>query len=278
MNIVQQLKRGVKWSGGFAVYHLPFLSGLRRDYLSRMYSPPENGGWLFRSFRGYVLGEKAYEQLPEFRTAILTGESGRRWAEFYRSRPEEYYLEGFKEQLHACEELLRSGSYSRFLQIGCAGGRELAILASRFPQVQFCGIDLNAEAIRENQTVYRELGNLEFRAADLNSVETWANWRPDVIYSSGCLEYLTEQEAAGFIHQAHAIGVSRLVVCEPTDGAVSGHSVRRGGGAFAHDYRHLAEQGGWPAIDVISAPTQQRNLVLLVASREADCVLRKAAR
>lgn len=267
MKISRYLPHWLKWSGGFAIYHLPFLAGLRNQYLGRMYTVSERRGWLFRSFRGYVLGTVAYRQLPEFRTAILTGEAGRRWAEFYRSQPEEYYLEGFSEPLRACEELLQSGAASRFLQIGCAGGRELAILASRFPDLKFCGLDINAEAIQENQKVYAATRNLEFFVADLTQPDSWAQWHPDAIYSSGCLEYLTEAEAAGFIRRAREEGVSCLILCEPTEGRQRKHSVPRGGAAFAHDYCHLAAQAGWPSVSVIREPAPNQNL-LLVASRD----------
>lgn len=267
MSLLQSLRRCVKCSGGFAVYHLPFFEGLRRDYLARMYMPPRPQDWLFRSFRSYMLGEKAYRQLPEVRTAILTSESGRRWAEFYRSRPQEYYLEGFKEQLGACQRLLQGGRYGRFLQIGCAGGRELAILAGRFPGVRFCGIDINAEAIRENQQSYSGLGNLEFRVEDITRADGWAQWRPDVIYTSGCLEYLAQEEVVEFFRRAHEGGASRLVVSEPTDPGVKGASTRRGSAAFAHDYRHLAGQAGWPSIKVIQEAAPDQN-ILLIASRE----------
>jgi len=272
MNIFRYLLRWLKWSGGFAIYHLPFFAGLRNQYLGRMYTMSERRGWLFRSFRGYVLGQVAYRQLPEFRTAILTGESGRRWAEFYRSQPEEYYLEGFSEPLKACEELLQSGAASRFLQIGCAGGRELAILASRFPYLKFCGVDINAAAIQENQKAYAATRNLEFRVADLTLSDSWTQWHPDVIYSSGCLEYLAEDEVAGFIRRAHEAGVSRLILCEPTDGSMREHSVPRGGAAFAHDYRHLAAQGGWSSVRVICEPAPDKNL-LLIASRDGSTIL-----
>ena len=272
MNISQYLPRCIKWSGGFAVYHLPFFAGLRNYYLERVYTTPQRRSWLFRSFRGYVLGKLVYRGLPEFRTAILTGESGRRWANFYRSRPEKYYLEGFSEPLQACRDSLQSGAGSRFLQIGCAGGRELAILASWFPHLKFCGIDINTAAIQENQQAYAAASNLEFCVADLTLSDSWAQWHPDLIYSSGCLEYLTENEVAAFLRHAHQAGVSRLILSEPADGSPGQRSIPRGGAAFAHDYRHLAAQGGWANISVLCEPAPDKNL-LLIASRDGGTAL-----
>jgi len=272
MTISQYLPRWAKWSGGFAVYHLSLFAGLRNRYLERVYNPPERQGWLFRSFRGYLLGKLVYRDLPEFRTAILTGEAGRRWADFYRSRPQEYYFEQFSAPLKVCSELLRSGAGRRFLQIGCAGGRELAILASRFPDLKFRGLDINAAAIEENRKVYASIGNLEFRMADVTGSDSWLEWHPDIIYSSGCLEYLTEDEVASFMRRANQFWLSRLILCEPADGNPREHSVPRGGGAFAHDYRHLATRGGWSEISLICAPAPDKNL-LLIASRDSSAAL-----
>jgi len=272
MNLPGHLPRWAKWSGGFAVYHLPCFAGLRIHYLERVYTSSDGDGWLFRSFRSYVLGKLVYRNVPEFRTAILRGEAGRRWADFYRSQPEEYYRDRFSEPLKACAELLQAGAGSRLLQVGCAGGRELGILASRFPHLKFCGIDINAMAIRENQKAYAALGNLEFHVADLTVQDSWTPWHPDLIYSSGCLEYLTEDEVLDFIRHANEAGVSCLIFFEPADGAPREHSTSRGGAAFAHDYCCLAHQAGWSNVSVIGEPSQESNL-LLIACRSGSPAL-----
>ena len=48
------------------------------------------------------------------------------------------------------------------LEIGCASGPSLYLLAKRFPQAQIVGIDINAEAI--------DYGNKQFRSERLTNV------------------------------------------------------------------------------------------------------------
>ena len=268
MGISRFFPRQLKWCGGFLVYHIPLFADLRQEYMARLYTMPKKGGWLFRSFRGYFLGSVIYKRVPQLRTALLTGESGRLWAEFYRSQSVEYYLQEFHEALEVCVGVLKAADIHRFLQVGCAGGRELSMLAGQFPSVQFRGIDISSGAIEENRKSYASLGNLEFRVADLTDRDSWATWGPDVIYSSGCLEYLTESEVAEFFRRACDSGIRYLIIFEPTDSGVQQHSVPRGGGAFAHDYPDLVTRSGWPSFRVVSKPPQKN--LLLVASQEPD--------
>jgi len=247
MKITQFLAKGFKWSIGFVIYHVPLFRSLRRRYMARLYT---GEGWLFRSFRAYVLGHVVYRDLVAFRRDFLAGATGTNWSDCYYSRGEEYYQEHFRHALKLCSDALQEDPSSRFMQVGCAGGRELSILAAGFPLKRFCGVDLSPETIQQDRERYRSFPNLEFRAADITVREQWTVWHPEIIYSSGCLEYLAGDEVAAFFKAALESGVRELILFEPSDPALRGASVPRGGGAYAHDYGELLRRAGWEKIQI----------------------------
>jgi len=185
-------------------------------------------------------GHIACKHPREFRRDVFAGAAGRNWSDYHYSRGEQYYQEHFQNALGFCERILAQNATSRFMQVGCAGGRELAILAASFPRVRFCGVDLNREAIRENEERYHSLTNLEFRIADITLPEQWTNWQPHIIYSSHCLTYLTRDEVFEFFRASQKAGVCELLLFEPTNRANQGISIPlRGSATFAHDYADL---------------------------------------
>jgi hypothetical protein len=89
----------------------------------------------------------------------------------------------------------------------------------------------------------------------------------EVIYSSGCLEYLTENETLEFFRVAWQTSVQQMVIYEPTDASAVRTSVRRGGGPFAHDYSYLLAAAGWEHFEIRSDPGSAGQSVLIPARR-----------
>lgn len=266
MSVRNRLPNWIKWSGGFLVYHLPFCSGLRSRYLARLYRASEHQGWLFFSFRSYVLGRIAYRDVRQFRQEVFAGAAGAGWSDFYRSQDADFYLREFREPLSACRAILQQGEFQRFLQVGCAGGRELSILAAEFPRIRFRGVDLSSDAVVTNRQAYQSLANLDFQVADLTVPASWTAWEPEVIYSSGCLEYLEEREVIAFFGAVRDCKGRCILLFEPTDNLGGSRSRSRGGGAFAHDYPCLLRDQGWNQIELIPESTAGGR-VLLRATR-----------
>lgn len=126
---------------------------------------------------------------------------------------------------------------------------------------------MNREAAQRNREAYASLPNLSFETADLLQPSSWSPWRPEVIYSSCCLEYLTENETLEFFRIAWQTGVQQMVIYEPTDASAVRTSMPRGGSAFAHDYSCLLAAAGWEHFEIRSDPGSAAQSVLIRARR-----------
>ncbi|WP_455197636.1 class I SAM-dependent methyltransferase [Kaarinaea lacus] len=65
----------------------------------------------------------------------------------------------------------------RVLDVGCGSGRAMNLLAEKFPNSEFVGIDLSTEAIKQaqNEAQHKQLGNVRFIAQDLSRFDEEAD-------------------------------------------------------------------------------------------------------
>jgi trans-aconitate 2-methyltransferase len=77
------------------------------------------------------------------------------------------------------------------VDLGCGTGEQTAILAEKFPDANFLGIDASAEMLKESSNALAS--NLRFRQSDIEtfaeSSETW-----DLIFSNAALQWADDHE------------------------------------------------------------------------------------
>ncbi|RYE50593.1 MAG: methyltransferase domain-containing protein [Sphingobacteriales bacterium] len=87
-------------------------------------------------------------------------------------------------------DLIQPAATMKAVDLGCGTCEQTAILAGKFVNANFLGIDASAEMLNESKTA---LGNLRFRQADIEafaeSDDTW-----DLIFSNAALQWADDHE------------------------------------------------------------------------------------
>lgn len=234
---------------GYLIFWLPILGRTRKKYLEILYVPTESYPPFFRSFKRYVLDHLMIRDTKKWRTLITGGVAGEKWSDCYFSRMGDYNKSHYLV-LDSVSEEIRNRNAKRVCQVGCAGGGELALLSTTFPSVKLTGIDLNRGAIENNRR--RHPRSIQFLSADVTEYPFPSEaGTPDLVFFSGCAEYLTEAELIRLLESFSAMPVDSILFCEPiTYGAFDPETTfrsmpRGGGGAFSHNYRHLLQKSGY---------------------------------
>lgn len=148
------------------------------------------------------------------------------------------------------------GASFRLLEVGCNSGAALMVLAERFPEACFCGVDIGEKAIAEGVRIAgsRAIRNVRFLNDDalhLPQEETF-----DVLCSSATLIYLDEHEIRAFLKQVLSRSPHKILLEEIASKV--GRTVKTH--FFAHDYGALLrelvadDQYSWRLTDVEYGP------------------------
>jgi ubiquinone/menaquinone biosynthesis C-methylase UbiE len=137
------------------------------------------------------------------------------WAEHYDNLYSEWqpcyglYKQRVADLVHACWAE-RPG---RVLEVGCGTGTVLARLADRIPAGQLAGVDISENMIA---IASRKLSGVSFTATHF---EEYRSPEPfEVIYFSGSLHHMPDQQMVAASVRALTAAGSRIVVCEPNQG------------------------------------------------------------
>lgn len=98
-------------------------------------------------------------------------------------------------------EIIRPGSDSRILDIGCGDGWILEFLPST---VEYVGYDLNPDYIDRARINYGQRGTFVCAAISADSAPTLPGTGFDIVLALGLLHHLTDLEVAKLCEQAHA--------------------------------------------------------------------------
>jgi trans-aconitate methyltransferase len=185
----------------------------------------------------------------------MGSESGRRWAQYYDSSPLDMNTTigelPFNEAIplfSETEKVLLKKTDAVVIQIGSSSGREIAYLASRFPNLQFIGTDIYPEVVTYSSEHHKER-NLKFQilsAKDIGTLLQKFQGKDLVLISSGSLKYVQPEHLEMFfqaVKQYHA----EILLIEPgrfdkrSPDELQG-SQYRDNFSFTHDYRYYASK------------------------------------
>ncbi len=146
----------------------------------------------------------------------------------------------------------------------------MAVLAGRFPAVEFVGLDLNEHIIRRDREDFRGVANLRWLAGDVFTTDYLEEERAGLVFTSGAAEYFTGEELERFIDRVKRAGTRAVFFNEPVteigfDYNRSEHSPRRGGMAFNHPYRRKLREAGATVEERISPDPQDPHVIDVLA-------------
>lgn len=263
---LRQAARGISYGVGWLLFHLP----TRQRYLKGVLCNPRRT-FLERTVEDYFFNHRFYQDVSRYRREVIgQGQAGSAWTEVYRSRRASA-AEQFHEVLALLGQVIQQLQAQNVMQVGCAGGGELAVLAQRFPRVAFAGIDLNGHIIRQNALDFCGTPNLCWLTGDVFATDHLERERPDLVFTSGTAEYFTEAELEIFLQVVHRSGVKAVCFSEPVtqinfDYHGSEHSTRRGMMAFNHPYGRKLRAAGAREVQEVLRPDPEHSSVLSVLS------------
>lgn len=130
----------------------------------------------FRHLKEYLLGTKARE---------------REWAA--RSIAEGYWNNRDHPSKHFLVERIAAFSpISNILEVGCASGPNIYLLAKKFPQSEIVGIDVNSEAIKWGNAQFKREGisNVKLLEGKADELEQFQDKSFDVVFTNAILIYI----------------------------------------------------------------------------------------
>jgi ubiquinone/menaquinone biosynthesis C-methylase UbiE len=137
------------------------------------------------------------------------------WAEHYDNLYSEWqpcyglYKQRVADVVHACWTE-RPG---RVLEVGCGTGTVLARLADRIPVEQLAGVDISEKMVA---IASRKLPGVAFAAKQFEEYQSPEPF--EVIYFSGSLHHMPDQQLVAESVRALTAAGARIVVCEPNQG------------------------------------------------------------
>ena len=90
------------------------------------------------------------------------------------------------------EKMSANAPFTDVLEIGCASGPNLYLLAKKFPNSRFVGIDINPDAIRKGDLFFKQQGirNVSLFVGKADELERFQNRSFDVAFTDAVLMYI----------------------------------------------------------------------------------------
>ena len=102
------------------------------------------------------------------------------------------------------------------LEVGCASGPSLYLLAKRFPQANIVGIDINQEAVEYGNAQFAQEGisNVDLKAGKADTLEAFPDRAFDIVFTNALLIYIGPDKIKNVIQGMIRITHKVLVLME----------------------------------------------------------------
>jgi SAM-dependent methyltransferase len=197
--------------------------------------------WLYR------LAAKVYFGLkPERLNERVKGTSAREESWAKRKIGAGYWENAKHPSKHFLAE--RIAAYTpleAILEVGCASGPNLQLLARRFPETEITGLDINPEAIEYGRRRFAEAGidNVKLITGRADDTGLFRSGSFDIVFTNALLIYIGPDKIEQVMADMLRLSRKALVLLELQDDTLGdGNKARRGvsrGGDWVRDYRVL---------------------------------------
>ena len=214
--------------------------------------------------RAYARIQRLYYRLLYFAETSLLGTRINEWAwrYFHRISPEE--LGNSVVHPHRWFLINRIEKYSPFdtvLEIGSNAGQNLLLLAQRFPEVEFHGIDINSRfvAAGSNWLAGKGVTNVSLTVKRADRVDDFGDRSFDIVFSDATLMYVGPDKIRGILREMRRVSCKAILMNEwHLEDANSSDSSLWYDLHWVHNYRLLLE--GLVSADKISITKLPKDL------------------
>lgn len=130
--------------------------------------------------------------------------------------------------------------FESILEIGCASGPNLYLVAKKFPKIKIYGIDVSGKAIETGRTFLKSSGikNAFLEQGGIEKLKEFENKSIDVIFSDATLIYLGPAEINLAIKEMGRVGKKAIILCEQNSDARKSFYNDR----WIHNYKTLCQK------------------------------------
>ena len=136
----------------------------------------------------------------------------KKWAESYISdksinHPHRKFL---------TEKISNYAPFENVLEIGCASGPNLYLLAKKFPETKFYGIDISEKAIRTGQKYFEKenVKNVFLETGKIDDIKNLQDKSIDLIFTDAALIYIGPDKINFVIEEMLRITKKAIILCE----------------------------------------------------------------
>lgn len=193
----------------------------------------------------YYKSSTPTKRREEIKSYIMGGNAGAEWAKNYAK---DFNLERnlqIRPFFSWIQQLLSEQKIKTVHQVGCSSGRELAYLATQYPEVKCKGSDCCKEAIEFCHTHWQQT-NMNFCVVDLTEKTNVEHIQSDLIFCSGVLPYLDPNSMQQFFKLVRAkyLALGEPLEKQTTKSSLPMHSDFK----WEHPYAYYLKKQGWNII------------------------------
>jgi ubiquinone/menaquinone biosynthesis C-methylase UbiE len=138
---------------------------------------------------------------------------------FDKEWAESYISEGSINHPHRKLLIDKISEYAPFesiLEIGCASGPNLYLLAKKFPGAKLYGIDISENAIRTGSKFFKKenIGNVFLSSEKAEGLKKFQDKSIDVIFTDAVLIYEGPEKIKSVIKEMLRVAKKAIVICE----------------------------------------------------------------
>jgi ubiquinone/menaquinone biosynthesis C-methylase UbiE len=165
-------------------------------------------------------------------------------------------------------KILKTQPPRSVLEVGCATGSNLYRIKKEFPDCRICGCDINADAIKTAEAVFRQefpaehfdrpaidsIADIDFRVGAIDEIPFHGEYF-DLVLTDACLIYTGPEKINRVMRELRRVGYDRFMFSEfHSDSWLKRLGLRLARNYYAYDYNRLLAKHFFKHIKVVKMP------------------------
>jgi ubiquinone/menaquinone biosynthesis C-methylase UbiE len=167
-----------------------------------------------------VKGWHSLNRIAETLVGTKLNELRWRFYHFYKSGwAKDYLSEASFSHPHRqllVEKISASAPFTDVLEIGCASGPNLFLLAKKFPHARFVGVDINAEAVRQGNLFFEQqrMQNVLLFQEKADQLDRFPNKSFDIVFTDAVLLCIGPDKIEKVAREIQRLAKKTIIVVE----------------------------------------------------------------
>ena len=136
---------------------------------------------------------------------------------FDKKWPESYFSpESLTTRELMIDEISRHLPLNSVLEVGCASGPNLYMLAKKYPKIKFYGVDISKKAIEAGKNIFKKekINNIFLEVSSVERLQNFENKSIDLIFSNALLIYIGPDKIKSVIEEISRVARKKIIFFE----------------------------------------------------------------